>query len=92
MSKNLGTLRYDAKFSDRQAMVNSVDPNQTAPRVYTVCHSMCWFWTIFFVERPLCSNLKVITTNIMSVQKFRMLNVAKISIFLIYGCDTVKIE
>ena len=38
----------DPKLADRQVRANSVDPDQTAPRVrvYTVCHSVCIFWTV----------------------------------------------
>ena len=48
----------DPKFSDRQALANSADPDQTAPRsslirVYTVCHSIYIFLTSFSMEIPL---------------------------------------
>ena len=43
-------------------LANSEDPDQTALRsslirVYTVCHSICIFWTHFSMESLLCLNL-----------------------------------
>ena len=45
------TYRNDPKFSDRQVLVNSADPDQTAPKdysrgaVFTVCISVRIIWT-----------------------------------------------
>ena len=33
-------------------------------------HSISTFWTIFFMERPLCLNFRVITANILGVLEF----------------------
>ena len=51
---------------------NSADSVQTAPkiRVYTVCHSVCIFWTHFSRVKPPYSNFRVITTNFSGVQIF----------------------
>ena len=32
-----------AKYSDKQIWENSVDIDQTAPRIYTICHSISTF-------------------------------------------------
>ena len=57
---------------------NSVDPDQTAPsliRVYTVCHSICTFWTHYFIVEPPCSNFRVSTANCLGVQNARIFTV-----------------
>ena len=44
--------------------VKGVDPDQTAPviRVYTVCYSLCIFWTHYLCTlKPFCSNFRIIT-------------------------------
>ena len=68
-------LKYhnDSKFSDNLALASSVNPDQTAPliKVYTVCCSVCIFWMHYSVVKPLCSNFRVITTNISDVRIFR---------------------
>ena len=48
-------------FLDKQVWANSVDPDQTAPRVYTVCHFVCIFWTNYSVVNRSCSNFRMIT-------------------------------
>ena len=45
----------DPKFLDRQVWPNSVDPNHSRSnliRVYTVCHSICIFWTHKSMVKP----------------------------------------
>ena len=44
-------------------------------RVYTVCHSICTFWTHYSVVEPPCSNFRVITANFSGVQNFRIFTV-----------------
>ena len=51
----------DPMFSDRHVWTNSVDPDLI--RVYTVCHSVCMFWTPYSMLKPNCSNLRIITVN-----------------------------
>ena len=58
------SYRNDSKFSDRQILINSLDPDQTARgssliRVYTVCLSVCIFWTRLSMVKPHCSNLRI---------------------------------
>ena len=60
----LSTNRNDPQFSDRKVWANSVNPDQTAPSlimVYTVCNSVCIFWTHYSVVEPHCSNFRIIT-------------------------------
>ena len=56
---------------------NSADPVQTAPkiRVYTVCHSVCIFWTHYSRVKPLYSDFRVITTYFSDVRIFRSFTV-----------------
>ena len=57
---------------------NSVDPDQTASsliRGYTVCRSICTFWTNYFIVEPPSSNFRVITANFLGVQNFRIFTV-----------------
>ena len=61
----------DPKFSDRYAWANSADPDQTAPWVYTVCHSICIVWNHYSMVEPHSSNFRVITTNVFGVRIFR---------------------
>ena len=52
----------DPKFSDRKVWADIVDPDQTAPiRVYTVCYSVCIFWTHYFMVEVHCLNFRMIT-------------------------------
>ena len=44
----------DPKFSEKRVWANTVDPDQTAPRVCTVPHSVCIFWTHYSKVKPLC--------------------------------------
>ena len=37
-------------------------------RVYTVCHSICTFWTHYAKVQPPCSNFRTITANFSIVQ------------------------
>ena len=75
--------RNESKFSDRYAWANSADPDQTAPliRVYTVCHSVCIFWTHYSMVEPHCSNFRVITTNVLGVRIFRKFTAVMIQSF-----------
>ena len=57
------SYRNDPKFSDRQVWENSADPDQTAPRVYTVCNAICILWVHYSMVKPPCSNLIMITAN-----------------------------
>ena len=56
------SYRNDPKFSDRYAWSNSADPNQTTRssliRIYTVCHSVCIFWTHYSMVEPHSSNIR----------------------------------
>ena len=63
--------RNDPKFSDRYAWANSADPDQTAPRVYTVCHSVYIVWIHYSMVEPHSSNFRVIKTSVLGVQIFR---------------------
>ena len=55
--------RNNHKFSDRQVLANSVDPDQRSLiRVYTVCHSSYTFWTHYSMVVPPCSNFRMITS------------------------------
>ena len=63
--------RNDPKFSDRYAWANSADPDQTAPRIYTVCNSSCIFWMHYSTVKPSCLNFRVITANFSGVRIFR---------------------
>ena len=52
------------------------DPDRTAQgsslmRVYTVCHSICTFWTNFSIDRLLSLNFNMIQQNILGVLKFK---------------------
>ena len=63
-------------ISDKYAMANSADPFQTVLEEQSdhglhCLHSICTFWTIFSIEKPLSLNFKVITANILGVLKFR---------------------
>ena len=68
---------YDPKVLDSRVWTNSVDPDQTstAPsgavviRVYTVCHSVCIFWTHHSVVKRHSSNFMIITA-IVRVSKY----------------------
>ena len=43
------------KFSDRQVWAKGVDPDESSLiRVYTVCHSICTFWTHYSIVEPPC--------------------------------------
>ena len=61
---NISLFIVMIQFSDRPALTNSANPDQTVPsrsslfRVYTVCHSIS---TVGHMEKPPCLNLKVIT-------------------------------
>ena len=64
--------RNDPKFSDRYALANSIDPDQTASSlimVYTVCHSVCIVWTHYSMVEPHSSNFRVITTKFLEYIK-----------------------
>ena len=56
------------KFSDSQVWAKSVDPDQTAPmiRVYTVCQSVCIFWTHYrkFLNIRTSEKFAVITLKV----------------------------
>ena len=101
---SLNTNKYyrnDPEFSDRYAWSNSADPDQTALRVFTVCHSVCMVWTHYFMVEPHSSNFRVITATCLGVRIFRkftvctLLNIPskKIShyhtILLITNIDTI---
>ena len=85
------------KFSDRQVWTNSVDPDQTAPRlllernslirVYTVCHSI---WTFYSIVEPPCSKFRVITANFSGVRNFRICTVVIKSGETILSCILIK--
>ena len=57
----------------------SLGKHQTAPlgailiRVFTVCHSVCIFWTLYSMVQPHCSNFRIITFS--SVRILRSLTV-----------------
>ena len=66
----------DPKFSDRQVWANcrsNYPWRSSLIRVYTVCHSICIFWTHYSMVKPLCSNFKVITANHSGVRNFGFL-------------------
>ena len=67
---NGNALKYHngAKFSDRQVLANSVDPDQTALRVYTVCNSIYSFWNNYSMDRPPCWTFREITAKILGVR------------------------
>ena len=44
-------------------------------RVYTVCNSVCIFWTHYSMVKPPCSNFRLITANFLFVQIFRIFTV-----------------
>ena len=68
--------RNDPKFSDRYAWANSADPDRSSLiRVYTVCHSVCIFWTHYSMVEPYSSNF-MITTNFLGVRIFRKFTVS----------------
>ena len=58
---------HDPKYSDRQIWANSAcRPRSDCSlssliRVYTVCHSVCIFWTLYCMVKPPCSNFRIIT-------------------------------
>ena len=55
--KHLRNMSYRnvPQFSDRQVWANSVDPDQTTPLgIYTVCQSVCIFWTHYSTVKPSC--------------------------------------
>ena len=57
----------DPKFSDRQAWVNSVDTDQSAPGL---------FWTHYSMVKPQCSNFIYDSyRNVSGVRIFRSLTV-----------------
>ena len=84
----LKSYQNDPKFSDRQVLANSADPDQTAPssliRVYTVCHSVCIFWTHFSVVKWYCSNFRIITVFFSCVRIFRSFMVSLCTLELVY--------
>ena len=41
-------------------------------RVYTVCHSICTFWTHYGIVQPPWPNFRVITANVSDVQNVRI--------------------
>ena len=51
MFKIIHVQKNVSKFLDRQAWANSVDPDQTSFRFYTVCHSVSLFWIHFSVVK-----------------------------------------
>ena len=53
----------DSKFLARQVWADSVDADQTARliRVYTICHSVCIFWTQYSQVKQYHSNFRIIT-------------------------------
>ena len=53
-------------FSDRQVLVNSVDPDQTAPLII----SSCTFWTHYSLVTSHSSNFRIITINLSGVLIF----------------------
>ena len=55
------TYRNFPKFSDRQVWANSVDPDQSLIKVYTVCNSVYVFWANSYVVKQFCSNFRIIT-------------------------------
>ena len=72
------------KFSDRQVLANSADPDQTAPRALH-CISVCIVWTHFAMVEPHSSNFRVITTNFLGVWIFRKFTVYQVMAFAICG-------
>ena len=63
----------DYKFSDRHVWANSVDPDETAPsliRVYTVCQSVCIFWTYYSVVKRYCASFRIITAIVYFILGF----------------------
>ena len=54
-------------------------------RVYTVCHSVCIFWTNYPVVKRYCSNFRIITANFLSGRIFRSFTVVKIDCFSIFS-------
>ena len=67
-----GYTSHVPKFSNRQAWANSVDPDQTAPDqgLYTVCNSVCIFWSHYSIVEPQCSNFKIITAPLFRVSEY----------------------
>ena len=66
--------RNDLNLSDRQAWANSIDPDRLI-RVYTVCHSVCIFWTHNSMENPYWSKFWIIRVNFPGVHIFRSFTV-----------------
>ena len=73
----LTSYRNDRKFSDRQVLCKQCRPSLIS--VYTVCHSVCIFWTYYSTVKPSCSNFKVITANFSGVRTLRSFTVYKMS-------------
>ena len=66
--------RNDPKFPDRQVWANISDPDQTA-QIYTVCNSVCIFCMYYSVDKPSCSNCRVIAAKTLGVRIFRIFTV-----------------
>ena len=50
----------------------TVQTQSSVIRVYTVCNSLCTFWTHYSTVNPRCSNFRVITANFSGVRFFRI--------------------
>ena len=76
-------MEYDNAplFLNRYVWAYSADPDQTAPRVYTVCNSLCIVWTHYSMVEPHSSNFRVITTIFWGVRIFRIFTVRKSLVF-----------
>ena len=59
-----------------QVWENTVDPNNSLISVYmyTVCHSVCIFWTHYSMVKLHCSNFRIITAIFLDVQNFQILS------------------
>ena len=79
------TYLNDPKFLDRQIWANSVDPDQEG---FTVCHSVCTFWTHSSMVKPPCSNFRVIIAIFSGVQIFRIFTA--IQTFLFHSIDQIR--
>ena len=60
-------------FRTKHVWAKREDPDKTRSsliRVYTVCHSACFFWKHYCMLKPHCSNFWTITTIFSDVQFF----------------------
>ena len=66
--------RNEPKFSDRQIWANSVGPDQSSLiRIYSVCNSVCLFWTHYSWVKLSFSNFTMITAKFRVSEYFGIL-------------------